>query len=158
MAVGAGCPLARVMAGINWEPGMVECCASPGCSVVASLAGCGKRRGHVVRTGRSRVLRFVTGQAIRGRARVASANVTVGTCNCRMCSSQWKHCLAVIENRRYPRQCVVADLAVSGKTAGHVVRVCGLLEVRLVTCDACGAEANKNPAGVRYRSKEYALP
>ena len=121
-----------MMAGINGEPGMVERCASPCRGVVASLAGCGKRRGHMIRTGGSRVLRFVTGQAVRGRPRVASANVTVRACNRRMCSGQWKHCLAVIENRRHPRQRVVADLAISGKTTGYMVRVGRLLEVRLV--------------------------
>lgn len=40
----------------------------------------------------------------------------------------------------------MADLAVSGEAAGHVVRVCCLLEVRLVAGHAGGAESGKNAA------------
>ena len=127
---------------------MVELCSGPCRSVMASLAGCGERGRHVVRAGRPCVLRFVAGVAIRRRTCVATAHMAVRACDRGMRSSQWEHCLAVIENRRHPRCRVVAHLAIRGEAAAHVVGICCFLEIRQMASHASGAEPDEHPAGM----------
>ena len=102
----------------------------------------------MVRIGDGRVLRLMARVAVSRSARVASADVAIGAGNRRVCTRKREERLDVIEDRGDPCTRVGAYLAIRRESAGDVVRIRCLLEVRLVAGDAGGAETDEHPAGM----------
>jgi hypothetical protein len=78
------------------------------------------------------VVRLVARVAVRRRRREIAVDVAAAACHRSVCSGQREHGGAVIKGRRGPVGGAVAEAAVLGKPAAHMIRVRGLLERRQV--------------------------
>jgi hypothetical protein len=83
-----------------------------------------------------RVIARMTTSAIRRQILVLIIDVTLITRHRLMCASQCEWRPAMAEGGRLPCCCCVTRLTVLAEVSHRVVRVCSLLELRLVTCYA----------------------
>ena len=132
VTIGAGCPFARVSAGVDREPSVVERRSQPGRSVMASCARRGECRRDVVGIAYVRIVRLVTGIAIGRSAGIAAADMATGTRDLDVRTRQWERSICVIERRRLPCCRVVTNSAVAREPRRDVVRRFGAVIVVLV--------------------------
>ena len=97
MAIGTGGPLARMRAGINRKPGMIERGPQPTSGVVADGASSGEGRCLVVGVGRRQIIALVAGIAVRGRPGIHAADMADGAWDARMGAGQGQPREVVIE-------------------------------------------------------------
>jgi len=115
---------------------------------VARLAGCREVRSDVVRIGRAVVIRHVAQVARAAGQVVVVVDVALGALQVRMTSGQRKAHGIVIEARRLPRGCVVAELAGLRDVRRHVIGIGRLLIIRKMASAAGCRRALKVVPGV----------
>jgi len=112
--------------------GVIKSCAGPGRGAVADRAIRGEACGNVVRVGSGLELLVVAGETVRGRCSEVAASVALRAGHAYVGSGQREFRCVVVERCRQPRRGVMALLARLREAAGHVIGVCGLLEIRQV--------------------------
>ena len=133
---------------INGEPGVVERGPGPGRRVMARLASGGERRRRVAGISGAGVIRSVAGIAVRGSRREIAVDVAAAACHRGVRSSQGECCVVVIKRRRSPVGGAVAQRAILGKAAGHVIGIRGALEGAEVTRNARRGKPDEYSAGM----------
>lgn len=112
---------------------VIEGRARPRSCCVAGIAGRGEASGRMIRVVRSVPVRLVAPVTRCGQGCVVVVRVALQALQRRVRSSQRESRVVVVEGRRAPSTCRVADRAVSRKTRGHVVGISRSAEIRLVT-------------------------
>ena len=116
------------------------------------LAGLGEAGAYVIRVSRLLEARQVTADALRRRACVLSACVTLSALHGDVRSGQRECGLAVIELRITPAGCVVALLAGLRKSRRHVIGIGGLLEVGQMASHTLRRRTGELSAGMALRT------
>ena len=116
----------------NREPRVVKHSTRPRRGCVASRAGRGESRRHVIGIGRSRIVRLVAGIAVSGRSRKNIVDVATRASHRNVRSGQRERRVVVVECRTRPACRGVAHGTVSGETGRHVGRIRGAGKVGLM--------------------------
>ena len=119
---------------------VIEIDCGPNRGVVAGIAGCRERRGHVIWIRCSCPVRLVTAKAGCGQRCVVVAHVARRTRNGDVRTCERKRRLVVVEYRLRPGRGVMASLASGREARGNVIWICRPSEVRLVAAVARGRQ------------------
>ena len=127
VAIGAGCPHARMIAAIDGKPRVVEGRTRPSRGGVTGVAGSRKGRSHVVGVGSAGIVGLVTAiaKSVGGGEVVVIAHVTLRALQTGMSAGERESRSGVIERRAGPVRGGVADRAVLREAGRSVRRVGG---------------------------------
>ena len=134
--------------------GVVEAGAGPRGRVVALLASLRETRLHVIRSSGSLEIFQVAADAggIRASQIVIPVYVALGALHRRMSAGQREAGCRVIKRGIHPRSCVVALSTVVRESGLHVVRLCRVREILLVTREAVRRRAHELVVDVALRA------
>lgn len=128
---------------IGREVSVIKGCTSPGSGRVARLASGRETSGNVIRIGRAVVIGRVTAVTGSRQGRVVVVHVATGACHGRVRTRQRECGVVVIEAGIGPRGGAVAHVARGREADLRVVRIIGVVVIRLVAGDATGVRAGQ---------------
>ena len=137
---------------IRGEPGVIEGCIKPAGGGVTYPTGGRESGSNVVRTRRALVNRLVTGIAIRGSVVVVVLYVALSAWNAHMRSGQRESRVVMVERRRDPGCCSVANVALLWESCGYMVRIGGAAVVLDMACHASCRRALEFPPEMACRA------
>jgi hypothetical protein len=108
---------------------VIECGRLPRRGRMACLATLTKAAGHMIWVLSSLIIGRVALIAVGIRQLVVSVRMTCLTCDGNMCARQRELRRVMVKRRRYPRRGGMTGLTGLTKSAGHVIRVFGPLEI-----------------------------
>ena len=115
---------------------------------MARRAGGRETSRRVAGIGGAGVIRSVAGIAVRGSRCEIAADMAAAARHRGVRSGQGERCVVVIESRRSPVGGAVAQRAILGKAAGHVIGIRGALEGAEVTRNASRGKPDEYSAGM----------
>ncbi len=125
------------------EVRVIESRSRPRGCRVASLASRRKARGRVVRVGRAVVIRRMAAITGRGQRGVVVVHVATVAGHCRVGAGQRERGVVVIEAGIRPRSRAMASVACGREADLRMIRIVGVVVIRLVTSDARGVRAGQ---------------
>lgn len=152
VAIGAGRPFSRMSAGIDGELIVGKCGTCPRGRRMARCARRWERSRKMVRIRDTGVVGLVARVTIGRCSGVTASHVTVRASDLCVRAGQRENGLRMIEGRRYPCACVVADFAGLWESGSDVIRVRCVIEIRQMARIAKSAESCVLPARVTVRT------
>jgi len=141
------------------EPGMVEDRARPsGDHLVARLTRCGKARRDVIRIVRTLIFRFVARIAIGRKRSVVVVHVAASARDLYVCPYQGESRVVMVERCRLPRRRAVTDVALLGKSPGHVIWITRALVVLHVAANTGSVGQVVVAIGVAIAALQFQVP